>query len=160
MIPPNRPAESHRRVRRFTIGNRELEGAHFYENLAVADDVEVVATWSNRYAEGVPMATSRKVGKGRVLYLGTYLTADLTAALADRTFTDAGVEPLIADLPDGVEVTMRQNDERHLLFVQNYTDQHAELTNVPHGVNLLDGGKSVSGALLLEAYGCAIVELG
>ncbi|CAN7642699.1 beta-galactosidase [Rhizobium rhizogenes] len=159
VMPPNRPAESHNRVRRFTIGNRELEGAHFYENLAVADDVEVVATWSNRYAEGVPMATSRRVGKGRVLYLGTYLTAELTAALSDRTFADAGVEPLIPGLPDGVEVTMRQNDERRLLFIQNYTDQHAELTGVPCGANLLDDGKSVTGALSLEAYGCAIVEL-
>ncbi|MDL2398224.1 beta-galactosidase [Rhizobium mayense] len=159
VVPPNRPAESHRRVRRFTIGNRELEAAHFYENLAVADDVEVVATWSNRYAEGVPMATSRKLGGGRVLYLGTYLTPELTAAVADRTFAEAGVEPLIADLPGGVEVTMRQNGERRLLFIQNYVDQRAELTGVPAGINLLDGGKPVSGALSLEAYGCAIVEL-
>jgi beta-galactosidase len=94
-----------------------------------------------------------------VLYLGTYLTAELTAALSDRTFADAGVEPLIPGLPDGVEVTMRQNDERRLLFIQNYTDQHAELTGVPCGANLLDDGKSVTGALSLEAYGCAIVEL-
>ncbi|NRP89674.1 Beta-galactosidase BgaA [Ensifer adhaerens] len=159
VIPPNRPAESHRRVRRFTFGNREIEAAHFYENLTVVDDAEVVATWSNRYAEGQPMASLRRVGKGRVLYLGTYLTPELTDALADRTFAEAGIGPLVGDLPEGVEVTMRQNDDRRLLFLQNYLDQRAELSEVPAGINLLDDGKSVSGTLSLEAYGCAIIEL-
>jgi beta-galactosidase len=159
VIPPNRPAESHRRVRRFTFGNREIEAAHFYENLTIVDDAEVVATWSNRYAEGQPMASLRRVGKGRVLYLGTYLTPELTDALADRTFAEAGIGPLVGDLPEGVEVTMRQNDDRRLLFLQNYLDQRAELSEVPAGINLLDDGKSVSGALSLDAYGCAIIEL-
>jgi len=159
VIPPNRPAESHRRVRRFTFGNREIEAAHFYENLAVAGDVEVVATWSNRYAEGAPMATLRRVGKGRVLYLGSYLTPELTDVLADRTFAEAGIAPLAGNLPDGVEVTMRQNADRSLLFLQNYLDQRAELSEVPAGINLLDNGKAVSGTLSLDAYGCAIIEL-
>jgi beta-galactosidase len=159
VIPPNRPAESHRRVRRFTFGNREIEAAHFYENLAVAGDVEVVATWSNRYAEGAPMATLRRVGKGRVLYLGSYLTPELADVLADRTFAEAGIAPLAGNLPDGVEVTMRQNADRRLLFVQNYLDQRAELSEVPAGINLLDNGKTVSGTLSLDAYGCAIIEL-
>jgi beta-galactosidase len=159
VMPPDRPAESHRRVRRFTIGNRELEAGHYYENLTVEDGVEIVATWSNRYAEGVPMATSRGVGKGRVLYLGTYLTSDLVAALADRTFGEAGIEPLLPDLPNGIEVTMRQDAERRLLFIQNCLDATADLTKVPTGRNLLDGDKVVAGALSLEPYGCAIIEL-
>ena len=106
VIPPNKPAESHRRERRFKIGNRELAAGYFYENLATDGDVEVVAAWSNRYAEGQPMATSRKVGKGQVVYVGTYLTPDLTAALAGRLFAPVGIEPLIGELPEGVEVTM------------------------------------------------------
>ncbi|MDE1995648.1 MAG: beta-galactosidase, partial [Rhizobiaceae bacterium] len=160
VMPPNRPAESHRRVRRFTIGNRELDAGYFYENLTIAEDVEVVAAWSNRYADGLPMATSRKVGEGRVLYVGTYLTPELTAALADRTFREAGIEPLLPDMPEGIEVTMRQNDDRRLLFIQNYVDQPCDLAGVPAGRNLLDDNSSVTGALSLEPYGCAIIELG
>ncbi|MGO7830486.1 hypothetical protein ACC690_38020, partial [Rhizobium johnstonii] len=43
VIPPNKPAESRRRERLFKIGNLELVGGYFYENLAIASDVEVVA---------------------------------------------------------------------------------------------------------------------
>ncbi|TKB35709.1 MAG: beta-galactosidase, partial [Mesorhizobium sp.] len=152
VIPPDRPAESSRRIRRFTVGN------HFYENLAVEPDVEIVGVWSNRYAAGTPAITSRAVGKGRVLYVGTYLTPELTAQLATRTFVDANVEPLVPDLPDGVEVTMRQNDERRLLFVQNIKDTPVAVTGVPSGSNLLDSELPVSGVLTLDGYGCAVIE--
>jgi beta-galactosidase len=159
ILLPDRPAESHRRIRKFKIGNRELAAAHLFEDIAVDGDVEIIARWSNRYAAGTPMATSRKIGKGRVLYVGTYLTEKLTAALADRTFTEAGIEPLLVDLPDGVEVTMRENGHRRLLFIQNCLDGKAELKKVPAGRNLLDNNMSVTGNLSLDAYGCAIVEL-
>jgi beta-galactosidase len=159
VIPPNKPAESHRRERRFKIGNRELAAGHFYENLATDGDVEVVAAWSNRYAEGQPMATSRKVGKGQVVYVGTYLTPDLTAALGGRLFAPVGIEPLIGELPEGVEVTMRMNDDRRLLFIQNYTDQPAAIGGVPAGRDLLNDENPVAGRLDLEGYGCAIIEL-
>jgi beta-galactosidase len=159
VVPPNRPAESHRRERKFKIGNRELVAGHFYENLAVGSDVERIAVWSNRYADGSPMATSRAVGKGRVVYLGTYLTPDLTEALSERILPEAGIGPLIADLPEGVEVTMRVNDERRLLFVQNCMDQPVIIPNVPAGSDLLDSGKPIHGILALEGYGCAVIQL-
>lgn len=159
VIPPDRPAESSRRIRRFSVGNQELDAGHFYENLAIEPDVEAIGQWSNRYAEGTPVITSRMVGKGRVLYVGTYLTPDLTHHLAARTFADAGVAPLVPDLPHGVEVTLRENGERRLLFVQNILDTRAEVRGVPPGRNLLDGDRTVSGALGLEGYGCAIIEL-
>ncbi|MER9234329.1 beta-galactosidase [Mesorhizobium sp. M0622] len=159
VIPPDRPAESSRRIRRFSVGNHEFDAGYFYENLAVEPDVEIIGVWSNRYAEGMPAITSRAVGKGRVLYVGTYLTSELTAQLATRTFADANVEPLVPDLPDGVEVTMRENDERRLLFVQNIKDTPVAVTGVPAGGNLLDGERPVSGVLTLDGYGCAIIEL-
>ena len=105
------------------------------------------------------MAVSRKIGKGRVLYVGTYLTEELTAALADRTFAEAGIEPLLVDLPNGVEVTMRENGHRRLLFIQNCLDGKTELKKVPAGRNLLENNAPVTGSLSLDGYGCAIVEL-
>ena len=159
VIPPDRPAESSRRIRRFTFGNREFEAGYFYENLAIDADVDALGIWSNRYAEGTPVVTSRAVGKGHVLYVGTYLTPELTQQLATRTFADANVTPLVAGLPEGVEVTLRENGERRLLFLQNIKNTPAVVTGVPSGKNLLDSDKVITGALTLESYGCAIVEL-
>ncbi|MDX3925221.1 MAG: beta-galactosidase [Shinella sp.] len=160
VIPPDKPAEASRRMRRFTFGNREFDAAHFYENLATGPDVETLGSWSNRYAEGMPVITSRTIGKGRVIYMGTYLTPDLTLHFASRTLADAGVAPLVPDLPAGVEVTMRQNGDRRLLFLQNIKDTAIEVTGLSSGRNLLDDGKAVTGKLTLEGYGCAIIELG
>lgn len=159
VIPPDRPAESSRRSRRFSLGNQDLEAAHFYENLAVDADVEAIGIWSNRYAEGTPVITSRSLGKGRVLYVGTYLTEDLTHQLAARTFAQAGITPLVPDLPDGVEVTLRENADRRLLFVQNIKAAAVEVHGVPPGRNLLDDAKPVTATLTLSDYGCAIIEL-
>jgi beta-galactosidase len=159
VVPPNRPAEASRRIRRFTIGNREIDAGYFYENLRIATDVEAIGTWSNRYALGTPVITSRTVGKGRVVYVGTYLTPEVTEALSERTFGSAGVAPLIADLPEGVEVTMRENDSRRLLFIQNILDTPISIPGVADGQDLLNGNAPVSGSLALDGYGCAIVEL-
>lgn len=159
VIPPDRPAESSRRSRRFALGNQDLEAAHFYENLAVDADVEAIGIWSNRYAEGTPVITSRSLGKGRVLYVGTYLTEDLTHQLAARTFAQAGITPLVPDLPDGVEVTLRENADRRLLFVQNIKAAAVEVHGVPPGRNLLDDDRTITATLTLSDYGCAIIEL-
>jgi beta-galactosidase len=66
---------------------------------------------------------------------------------------------LLVDLPLGVEVTMRENGDRRLLFIQNCLDGKTELKEVPAGRNLLDNDVPVTGNLSLDAYGCAIVEL-
>jgi beta-galactosidase len=79
--------------------------------------------------------------------------------LSERLLLEAGVEPLIADLPEGVEVTMRMNGDRRLLFVQNYMDQPVSIARIPAGADLLDGGKPVQGGLSLEGYGCAVIQL-
>jgi len=48
--------------------------------------------------------SSGTVGKGRVIYVGTYLTEALVPLLFDEVFDKAGVTPLLENLPEGVEV--------------------------------------------------------
>lgn len=50
--------------------------------------------------------------------------------------------------------------DRRLLFIQNCLEGKTELKKVPAGRNLLDNNVPVTGNLSLDAYGCAIVELG
>src|SRR5258708_35837589 len=71
------PAESAHRRYPLKVGNHEMTAAHMYELLRVGPDVNVIGTWSNRFAQGRAAITSRRTGKGRVVYLGTYLTDEL-----------------------------------------------------------------------------------
>ncbi|MEX0852252.1 MAG: hypothetical protein WD036_03085 [Bauldia sp.] len=40
-----------------------------------------------------------------------------TVRLADQVLAPAGIVPLIADMPAGVEATIRQSKDRRLLFI-------------------------------------------
>jgi beta-galactosidase len=107
--------------------------------------------------EGSAAVTSRAHGKGRVVYVGTYLTPELAAGLVETVCAPAGAVPLVADLPKGVEVSVRQAADRALWFVQNTTDMAQPVAGLPMGVDLLTGQR-VDGRLTLDAHGCAIVR--
>lgn len=152
------PAGSTERRYTFTLGNREHETAHLYELLDTDRDVEAIGRWSNRFAAGRAAITSRKVGAGRAVYVGTYLTDALVEGLANQLFPAAGIAPLVPDLPPKVEVAMREAEDRKLLFVLNTDAEPATVPGIASGTDLLTGA-SVKGPLPLEPYGCAVIRL-
>ncbi len=157
-VPPTPPpAESAKRRYRLTLAGMEYEAAHLYEVLELAPSVEVLGRWSNQFLEGAAAVTTRSVGKGHVVYVGTYLTAPLVEGLSSLLFEKAGVTPLLERLPEGVEVSLREGSDRRLLFVQNTRDAPATVA-VPEGDDLLTGAP-ISVALELGPYGCAVVKL-
>lgn len=158
-IRPKMPAESARRRYTLKIGNHEMTAAHMYELLSLADDVVALGTWSNRFASGQAALTSRQVGTGRALYLGTYLTEEVVDALVTDVFAQAGVEPLLPDVPAGVEVSMRMGTSGKLLFVLNTRDDRAVVPGIPGGAMLVCDGAFADGMLTLPGYGCAVVKL-
>lgn len=156
--PSPRPAASSAaRTYTYTIGNRQFEAGHLYEKLEVEGDVQAVGTWSNRFLEGSPILTRRQHGKGQVYYLGTYLTAPLADALRGLLTADGVATPLVEDLAAGVEVSLREADDRKLLFVMNTTHE-AKTVRLPRGIDLLTD-TSVEGDTALAAYGVLVVSL-
>ena len=99
------------------------------------------------------------VGRGSVVYVGTYLTEEFVANFAPSIFSRSNVAPLLPGLPEGVEVAVRQATGRQLMFILNTRDQPAHVKGVPTGSDLLTGATIVGNALHLEGYGCSIVEM-
>jgi beta-galactosidase len=153
------PAESARRSYTMKVGNREMTAAHMYELLELADGTQARAAWSNRFAEGRAAASVRQVGKGRVLYLGTYLTDALIDSLIADEFRQAGVSPLVADAPAGVEVTLREGPGTRLLFVLNTTHEPAQVSGLPPGEAVVADAPLRDGRVTLPSYGCAVIRL-
>ncbi|MEK1893710.1 MAG: beta-galactosidase [Rhizobium sp.] len=157
--PANRlPASSATRRYSFSLGNQEYEAAHLYELLGLDDDVKVIGRWTNRFASGRPVVTVRGVGEGRAVYVGTYLTETLVEALATQLFGESHVQPLLQDLPPNVEVTMREADDRKLLFVLNCDAEATEIKTPPQGIDLITG-QLVEGNLTLGPHECAVIQL-
>jgi beta-galactosidase len=160
VVFPNHPAESSRRAYVLRIGDVTMRAAHCYELLSVQGGAEVVGRWDARFVADLPAITSRAVGKGRVVYVGTYITADLAHALLTSVIPDAGFKPLLGILPQGVEVSLREGDGRRLLFIQNATAEEVKVEDVPKGHELMKHIAHAGGTLALGAYGCAVIRLG
>ena len=157
--PTEKPAASSAsRIYNFTFGNQEFVAGHLYERLELNAGTEVIGRWSNRFLQDEAMMTTRRHGKGHVIYMGTYLTPEFTAAMVSYISTQHGILPLLADKPDGVEVSIRENDERKICFIQNTLHTTVTIAAVPHGIDLLTG-KHINGALDMEAYGCAVIRM-
>ena len=153
------PAESALRTYMLKIGNHEVAAAHMYELLNLESGTTELGSWSNRFAAGRAAVTSRKVGRGRVLYVGTYLTPDLVEALVSQIFAQAGVEPLLPNVPAGVEVTVREAKEKKLMFILNTRHDSATIAGIPPGAVLVSDASLIDGSLKLPGYGCAILKM-
>ena len=151
--------ESSRRRYTLAYNNHEITAGHLYELLEPAEGTEVVAAWSNRFASGKAAITARRVGEGAVIYVGAYLTDDLIAHCILGMLARAGVHPLLPDLPEGVEVSIREAADRRLMFILNTREQPVRVLGAPDGLDLLTGASVENHAVNLGEYGCSIVQM-
>ncbi|WP_127901476.1 beta-galactosidase [Solirhodobacter olei] len=154
------PAPTESSTRKYTLlfGNTEYTAANMYERLRLLDGAEAVGTWSNRFLESEPAISVRSIGKGRVFYIGTYLTDQLAEAFEAQILRPAGVTPLIQDLPEGVEVSVRENETNRLLFVLNTSAEERIIRSIPDGKVLVSDLRG-EGSTVLPGYGCHVVAL-
>jgi len=151
----NRPGQ---RPLELEIGGQRVVSAEWYEQLEPADGTETWARWTTRHLAGTPAATMRPLGKGRVLYVGTYLNGAVAQAIVPELVRLAGLEPALPDLPAGVEVTRREGAGRVLWSVINHNEAPANV-RVPTGRDLV-GDRDVAGAVELPARGVMVIQVG
>jgi beta-galactosidase len=113
---------------------------------------------SNGWLDGQPAVLERQVGKGTITYIGTWLDADLLKNMTASWLQRAGVEPIVANAPQGVEVCERTGDGKTVLILINHSTepQHVELP--AKMTDLLDTGPIRMSSVDLEKYGVAILE--
>lgn len=155
----SQPAESGRRLHVISLGGARIPAAFWYERLTPDDGTTILARWDSRFLKGEAAITQRVVGRGQVIYVGSFLTPALTASLCDLLLPQAGIKPLVARLPMGVEVTLRENDDRQLLFLQNTTSEPVELEGLPAGLELIKAIALQDHRLRLDGYDCAVIRL-
>lgn len=127
------------------------------EILEPAEGTEVLAAWTTRHAAGSPAVTCRKVGHGRVLYVGTIMTPAFMEAYGPFLVERAGLDPVLPNLPDEVEAAVRYDDEKQLLFLINHADTPQELRDLRHG-DVLIGEIPGPDGLTLPAYGISVLR--
>jgi len=76
---------------------------------------------SNGWLDNKPAVISRKIGKGRITYVGAQLSEDVMANLAQWMMDDSGVKPALGPVPNGVEVSRRAGEGKEVFILVNST---------------------------------------
>ncbi len=134
-----------------------IPGRHWIESLTPADDTQVLARWQNQWFDGQPAITQRPVGQGSVVYVGGWLTEELTTALLPRLVEQAGVQPLAADAPAGIEAVQRVGKDHCLTVLFNNAEAPAAVP-LPQNAETLIGETSGKHALTMPPRGIAIYQ--
>jgi beta-galactosidase len=111
---------------------------------------------SNGWLDNQPAAITRKVGRGSITYIGAWLDDDLLAKVTASLLQQSGVQPIIPNTPDGVEVCLRSGTNKSVLILINHnkTDAHIGL---PHSMtNLFDNTSRTS--IDLPGFGVAVLD--
>ena len=121
-------------------------------------DTEVLATYgpSNGWLDGKPAAITRRVGKGRITYIGAWLE-DAGMAAATKWMTDvSGVKPALGEVPEGVEVNPRYGPSGPVYILVNLSKSQETVTLPRKMTDVLEGGEKST--VTLPRYGVAVLS--
>lgn len=97
---------------------------------ATSPDTEVLLTYgkSNGWLDGKPAVISRKLGKGRITYVGAQLNEAVMSSLTKWMVEDSAVAPALGPVPNGVEVSRRAGDGKEVFILVNSTTEPQTIT--------------------------------
>lgn len=83
-----------------------------------ADRAEVIGTYGGEFYAGAPAVTRNQYGAGSVYYLGAVGKPPFYEALAKRMLEEKEI-PFTTELPERVEMTVRESSEKRFVFLFN-----------------------------------------
>jgi beta-galactosidase len=140
-----------------TWGNGE--GQLWAELLSAKDSgTEVVMRYgkSNGWLDGQPAAITRKVGKGRITYIGAWLDPKTMATAAKWMTDDSGVKPAFGTVPTGVEASARYGAHSVVYVLVNLSGATQSIALPTEMQDVLEGGSKAS--IKFENYGVAVLS--
>ncbi len=121
-------------------------------------DTEVLMRYgkSNGWLDGQPAAITRKVGKGRITYIGAWMD-DATLLNAAKWMTEtSSVTAAFGPVPEGVDVYPREGQGKKIFILVNFAKTSQTIT-LPSTMHSILDDKELSN-LSLDRYGVAILQ--
>jgi beta-galactosidase len=110
---------------------------------------------SNGWLDGQPAVVTRKIGKGRITYIGAWLDPATMSTAAKWMATTSGVITPLPSVPAGVEASVRQGAHATVYILVNLSKQ-AQTISLPSSMSdVLEGGSK--SAVNLPAYGVTVL---
>ena len=108
------------------------------------------------FLDGQAGVVTRRVGNGRVTYVGAWLDAPSMARVVAWAAHQAGAKPLLASVPAGVEVAARQGAAGRITVAINWNDTPRTLALPVPARDTIDG--HVKRTLSLPSHGVAVLS--
>ena len=125
-------------------------------DLIHAETAQVQGVYGDDFYAGTPAVTVNGFGSGRAYYIATRPDMDFLEHFYTKALAEAGIEPLLADLPVGVQVSSRTGSDAEYLFVQNFSGRPVQI-DLPPSADVLTG-ETVSGSVQLPVCGVRILK--
>ena len=109
--------------------------------LVKVSDAEVLMRYGEDFYQGYPVLTHKAFGKGHVYYVCADMEIGFYQDFYGRVAAEAGLKSPIEIIPEGVSVTVRENEDTEYLFIQNYA-RKPQAVPVPAEYELLYGTES------------------
>lgn len=139
------------------VNGTNAQAISFVETLRMKD-AGIIARWSAEgFLNGKAAASSRRVGRGRVIYLGAYLDSSGTDAVVDSMIADETISSSI-DAPAEVECVVRRSEQSTFYCILNHSATTAQVSRLPTGVQTLVGPSCQQGMLRLGSFEVAILH--
>ncbi len=134
------------------------ESPFWAELLSAKDkDTEVLLRYgkSNGWLDGQPAAITRKVGKGRITYIGAWLDPKTMENAAKWMAASSGVDTPLPNIPAGAEVSVRRGVHGPVYILVNLSKQPQTISLPSPMSDVLEGGSKSS--VDLPVYGVAVL---
>jgi beta-galactosidase len=113
---------------------------------------------SNGWLDGQPAAITRHVGSGSITYIGGWLDDSLLHKLTASLLQTAQVEPILANVPEGVEVCRRLGKESSVIIVINHTPSSQSVALPRPMKDVLSGNTQTVSTIQLPAHEVSVLE--
>lgn len=109
-----------------------------------------LATYGSDFYAGMPAVTVNEFGKGKAYYLATSTEEDFTMEFIKLVAEQKNITNIL-EVPAGVEVTSRFNEQEKYTFVINYNNEAVEINLSDKEYIELLSNKEVTGKITLKA---------
>ena len=153
---PIQPDEENNLNMKGAFPTSHLHPAQLWCDVIEPKECEVLATYTKDFYAGKPALTMNQFGLGRAIYIGTmshqYFYQDLVVWLRQLSTLKG-----LLKVPEGVEVSLRQNDDTKLFFLLNHKSSSVRVQFYRPVHDFLTGN-TFQGAYDLPAHGVLVID--
>jgi len=113
---------------------------------------------SNGWLDGQPAVVTRQVGKGSITYVGAWLDDGLMGKLTASWIQMSQIQPILPNVPEGVEICRRSGNGKSLVIVINHSATSQSIALGAAMKNLLSDDIGPVSQFVMSAHGVAVLE--